>query len=200
MKTLLLVIVTLMAAHCARADSCCSASAPDESSTHEIPDHSVFHLDGKWVNQNGETVKLVDFSGKPSLVTMFFASCGYACPILIEDMKSLRKQLPEDAQAQLNIVLLSFDTERDTPAALAAFAKQRDLETPPWVLLHGDEDVVLETSAVLGVRFRKDEQGNFAHSNIMTLIDAHGEVAFTLEGLRADPAPMVEAINELLSK
>lgn len=78
---------------------------------------------------------------------MFFASCAVACPILVEDIRGVQKEFTEDQRDQLNIVMLSFDTERDTPAALAAFAKARSLSCPPWTLMHGDADVVLETAA-----------------------------------------------------
>ncbi len=197
MKIQILSLMLVLSASGAWADACCSVSVPAAASTNALPDHSLFHLEGEWSNQKGETVSLVDFAGKPSLITMFFSSCGYACPILIQDMKNLRSQLPLDQQDQLNILLLSFDSERDLPAALAEFATQRDLETPPWVLMHGDEDVVLETSALLGVRFRKDDKGNFAHSNLITLLNAQGEVVYKLEGLRADSAPLLEAIKTL---
>ena len=112
----------------------------------------------------------------------------------------MQKELTEDQRDQLNIVMLSFDTERDTPAALAAFAKARSLSCPPWTLMHGDADVVLETAALLKVRYRKDDQGNFAHSNIMTLLNAEGEIVYQLDGLRADPAPLLKAINGLSEK
>ena len=186
------------------AEKCCKVTnappAIKAALTAPLPDHSLFHLEGNWTTHGGDAVALNHFTGKPTLVTMFFASCAVACPILIEDIRGVQKELPEAQRDQLNIVMLSFDTERDTPEALAAFAKARSLSSPPWTLMHGDADVVLETAALLNVRYRKDDQGNFAHSNIMTLLNAEGEVVYQLDGLRADPAPLLKAISSLSEK
>ena len=52
---------------------------------------------------------------------MFFANCGYACPVLVNDMQRLRTSLPAEVRAKARFVLVSFDTARDTPEALHAF-------------------------------------------------------------------------------
>ena len=45
-----------------------------------------------------------------------------------------------------------------------------------WTLLRGAPNDVLELAALLGVKFKKDLGGQFAHSNIITVLDANGEV------------------------
>ncbi len=180
------------------ADSCCAAALKAAKAA-TLPDQSLYHLEGDWTVHTGTPATLSTFAGKPTLLTMFFASCGYACPILIEDVRALINSLPEEQRDGFNIVMLSFDTERDTPEALATFAKQRKLPTPLWSLLHGDADLVLETSALLGVKYRKDTQGNFAHSNIITLLDKNGVIVHQLEGLRADASPLKDALKGQLA-
>lgn len=180
------------------ADSCCPAALKGAKLA-SLPDRSLYHLEGAWTVHTGTPATLATFAGKPTLLTMFFASCGYACPILIEDVRALINSLPQDLHDDFNVVMLSFDTERDTPEALAKFARERRLPAPPWSLLHGDADVVLETSALLGVNFRKDTEGNFAHSNIITLLDANGVIVHQLEGLRADASPLKAALQKELA-
>jgi protein SCO1/2 len=90
--------------------------------------------------------------------------------------------LPEAQRAEARIVMVSFDTERDTPEALKAFRESRGLPDD-WVLLHGGDDAVRELAALLGVKFKRETDGNFAHSNLITILSKDGEVAHQRAGL-----------------
>src|SRR5262245_60767301 len=102
---------------------------------------------------------------------MFFAKCEYACPLLVHDMKRIEAALPEHVRSNVGFVLVSFDSDRDTPAALAEYRKNHELAAN-WTLLRGAPDDVLELGALLGVKFKKDARGQFAHSNVITVLDA----------------------------
>ena len=52
---------------------------------------------------------------------MFFATCEYACPVLVHDMQRLRAALPAGVKDKVQFVLITFDTRRDTPPALKAY-------------------------------------------------------------------------------
>ena len=114
---------------------------------------------------------------------MFFASCGYACPLLVTDMQAIRDQLPADVRDRAAFVLVSFDVARDTPAALAAYRTQRGLDGS-WTLLHGDNDAVRELAALLGVKYKQEVDGSFAHSNLVTVLNAEGEIVHQRTGLK----------------
>lgn len=53
-----------------------------------------------------------------------------------------------------------------------------------------------ELAALLGVNYAEDSRGQFAHSNIITLLNAEGEIAFQLTGLKQDSAPLIAAIEK----
>jgi len=113
-----------------------------------LPDRSLYQLDSSWTDDAGAAVKLVSFRGRPQIVTMFFARCEYACPLLVHDMKRIEAALPENVRTNVGFVLVSFDSERDTPAALAAYRKNHNLASN-WTLLRGAPDDVLELAALL---------------------------------------------------
>jgi len=52
---------------------------------------------------------------------------------------------------------------------------------------------------LLGVKFKQDPSGNFAHSNLVTLLNAEGEIAFQEIGINRDPLPIINAAQKLLS-
>ena len=95
-------------------------------------------------------------------------------------------------------VLVSFDTERDTVEVLHAYRKRLNLDEDRWVLLRGGADDVMELSALLGVKFKKDLRGQFAHSNVITVLNPAGEIIHQQTGLNQDPAATVQAVAAAL--
>ena len=177
-----------------KTPSCC---AKEVAADQPVSDKSLFQLDSSWTNDKSRELKLGALRGRPLVVTMFFAKCEYACPVLVHDMKKVEAALPENVNTNIGFVLVSFDTERDTPAALAAYRKIHDLPAN-WTLLRGSADDVLELAALLGVKFKKDARGQFAHSNILTVLNSGGEVAHQQIGLNQPPDETVKHLVQLL--
>jgi protein SCO1/2 len=127
---------------------------------------------------------------------MIFTNCGYACPHLTNDMKNIAAKL-KGKREKVNFVQVSFDTERDNPEQLQKFSSEMGLDKD-WILLHGNEQAVRTLSVLLNVQFDKDAEGNFSHSNLITVLDKNGVLVYQKEGLDADHVETVEKINELL--
>ncbi len=162
--------------------SCCSE---DEGSS-GYSENSIYQLESVWTDQNGMKKELSDFAGKPTVMTMFFASCTYACPILVQDMKRIESQIPEGQLKNYNFVLVSIDPERDTPAKLKEFARVRNLDEKRWTLLTSNENNVMELAALTGFKFRKEKDGQFSHSNIINILGEEGEIIHQHLGLNQD--------------
>jgi protein SCO1/2 len=154
---------------------------------------SIYDLDSNWTNQRNEVVNLRELAGKPRVVCMFFSHCAYACPRITADMQSIEARLSEEQRTAVGFVMVSFDVARDTPDQLATFAATKELPDS-WQLLHGGNDETRELAAALGVRYRQEDDGNFAHANIIALLDAHGTIIHQHEGLRGDLSPLVSAL------
>src|SRR5688572_9418920 len=102
---------------------CCVVEKPavapccvEEKPAAPLTARSIYQLDANWTNDAGATVKLGSLRGKPVVLAMFFAQCEYACPVLVNDIQRLRAALPEAVREKTQLVLVSFDTARDTPA------------------------------------------------------------------------------------
>lgn len=178
----------------ARCPACC-ADEPTaaEAAAPALPARSLYQLDSTWTNDAGQSVSLASLRGRPVVVAMFFANCEYACPILVSDMQRLRDQLPPNVRARAQFVLVSFDSVRDTPAALKAY-RQRDHLDGSWTLLHGDAAAVQELAMVLGVKYKEDAKGQFSHSNLITVLNDDGEIAFQRAGLAGDVSEAAKAV------
>jgi protein SCO1/2 len=169
----------------------------DPGTTGIVSDTSLYQLESKWTSDKGAVIKLQELAGKPQLVLMFFASCNFTCPMLVNHLKQIESALPENLRTNVGFTLISFDAERDTPAALAKYREGRQLSAN-WTLLRGRSDDVLEIAALLGVKFKRDERGDFSHSNLITLLNRKGEITFQEIGLTTDKAPLVSAVGKLL--
>ena len=162
-------------------------------------DKSLYLLDSTWTSDVGRQIKLSALRGRPQIVAMFFTHCEYACPILVGELKTIEGKLPPEVLGKVDFLLVSIDSKRDTPAELAAFREKRQLARERWTLLRGGADDVRELAALLGVNYAEDARGQFAHTNLITLLNAEGEIAFQHAGLKQDPALLVAAIVKAAS-
>ena len=163
-----------------------------------LSDGSLYQLDSTWTNDAGVEVKLASLHGRPQVVSMFFATCQLTCPILINDLKRVEAALPDNVRTNIGFLLVTFDADRDTPEALAAYRKIHGLPSN-WTLLRGGADDILEFSALLGVKYKKDLRGQFAHSNVITVLDAGGEMVRQIAGLNREASETVKAVEQALA-
>ncbi len=192
MKTLLAFLLPLALFAADPLPPCCRPALPAGKPT----DKSLYLLDSKWTSDVNREIQLGVLRGRPQIVAMFFTHCEYACPILVSELKAIEAKLAPKVLAKVDFLLVSIDTQRDTPAELAAFREKRQLARERWTLLRGGADDVRELAALLGVNYVEDSRGQFAHSNIITLLNSEGEVAFQHTGLKQDPATLIGAIEK----
>ncbi len=173
--------------------SCCSS----EEETEEFSENSIYQLESDlpdglsadkagWTDQSGKKFSLAQLEGNPVVLTMFFASCTYACPILVNDMKKIESEIPENELSSYMFVLISIDPERDTPQKLAKFAQEKKLDKKRWMLLTGNSDEIMELAALIGFKYKKDNKGDFSHSNLITFLNKEGEIIHQQVGLNQD--------------
>ncbi|HJY21457.1 MAG TPA: hypothetical protein VJ279_01150, partial [Hanamia sp.] len=62
----------------------------------------------------------------------------------------------------------------------------------------GNEEAVRTLSVLLNVQFEKDGEGNFSHSNIISVLDKNGTLLFQKEGLEANHAETINTIQQIL--
>ena len=63
-------------------------------------------------------------------------------------------------------------------------------------MLRGSADDTLELAALLGVKYKRETSGQFAHSNLITVLNADGEIVHQQIGLNQDIAETVKRIVE----
>lgn len=148
-----------------------SANAADA-----LPATSIYQLPGKLNNQDGKPFQLRALRGQPVLVSMFYNSCEFVCPMLIDTMRMTQQGLDARARDQLGLLLITFDPARDDLKALKTIARQRELDPAHWTLARTDAASVRKIAAALDIQFRKLEDGQYNHTTVLVLLDANGRV------------------------
>lgn len=154
-----------------------------------LPGDSVYLLDDAFSDQQGHAFHLADRRGKPQLVAMFYTSCRYICPLIVDSAKGVEHALAPAERARLGVLLVSLDPARDDTAALASVARKRKLDPARWTLARTDAGTVRRVAALLGVRYRALADGEFNHTSALVLLDAEGRVLARTERLGPVPDP-----------
>jgi protein SCO1/2 len=165
-----------------------------------ISDLSLYNLPSKWTNQNGQNIEMKDLKGKVLVMVMIYTSCKSACPRLVADMRNIESRLPENIKGNVKLVLVSIDPEVDTPERLKAFSIENKMETDQWIFLRSTEENTREFAAVLSVNYKKVSPMDFSHSNIISVFNAEGELAYQQEGLGVNSDETVQKITEEAEK
>jgi len=173
--------------------------ASASESVEVFPDASIFNLKNNWTDTNGKNFALSQLKGHTFLLAMIYTSCQFSCPLVIQEMNRIRKKLPKNIDAQTRSVLVSMDPARDTPDALKKFAAKRKLDLKSWVLLTAKEELpIRELSTVLGVNYKKIGD-DFAHSNLITVVDQAGVIVFSKANLGQQIDETADAIKKAFS-
>lgn len=192
--TLALIATTSLACAPGRQESESVAGKDAPTPERAAREPSLFELDFAMRDGAGHERRLAEFAGQPLVLSMIYTSCKSVCPRTTADLRQLDRALPRELRARTRFVLFSLDPGRDTPARLAAFARENRLDAR-WTLLVASEDDMRTLAAVLGVRFRPEADGEIAHTATIVVADPDGAVRHRQQGLGADPAPLVHALR-----
>jgi protein SCO1/2 len=153
------------------------------------PGDSVYQLTLPLTDQDGKAVALDQGQGHPVLVTMFYTSCQFVCPMLVDALRDTLAALTPAQRERIDVLMVSFDPERDTVQVLRRTADERGLDRAHWTLARSDAAGARKLAALLGIRFRALPDGDYNHTSTLVLLDARGRIAGGSSRLgSADPA------------
>lgn len=104
--------------------------------------------------------------GKPTLIYFGYTNCPDACPLTMSNIALAKRALPKADQGKLEVVFVTTDPERDTPASLGSWLKAQD---PGFIGLTGDFPTIQAGARQIGIGIdppRKEKDG--------TVVSMHG--------------------------
>ncbi len=97
-----------------------------------LPDVDRFKL----TDQNGESFDSADLTGRPFVVSFFFASCPTFCRELNNELDRVNRALKD---TDIQFLTITVDPENDTPEKLSQYAEGYDAKPDRWAFLTGQK-------------------------------------------------------------
>jgi protein SCO1/2 len=123
----------------------------------------------------GRVRHLEDFRGKAVVVFFGFTHCPDVCPTTLADLARVLQQLGPDAE-RVQVLFITVDPERDTPAELAKYVQAFD---PRFIALRGDPEQTARVAKEFKIYYEKRKQGatyTVDHSAQSYVIDPQGRL------------------------
>ncbi|MFJ3522695.1 SCO family protein [Pseudomonas sp. NPDC090203] len=121
----------------------------------------------------GNQKTLSSYKGRVLMVFFGFTQCPAVCPVTLSRAAKVKKQLGPDGD-RLQVVFITLDPERDTPAVLEAYVKTFD---PTFEALYGSLEVTAATAEEFGVFYEKTPIGTtytISHTAMSYVYDSAG--------------------------
>lgn len=123
-----------------------------------------------------QPVSLSAFRGKAVLVTFIYTHCPNVCPLITSNLAAAQRQLGPEAR-HLQILAVTVDPRRDTPAAIRAFLTARGAAGRMDYLLGSHAQLERTWKAWdVGIQTGKNQLTD-GHSSIVYGITASGKMA-----------------------
>ena len=132
----------------------CGGNAPAFRAT-DISGTTEWGRDFALPDTTGQLRRLGDFRGKAVVLFFGYTQCPDVCPTTLSTMAEVMKQLGGDA-ARLQVVFVTLDPERDTPALIAEYMAQFH---PGFLGLRGDKVATDAVAREFKVFFTKQAAG-----------------------------------------
>ncbi len=146
--------------------------------------------DFQLTDHNGKPRSLADFSGKVVLVFFGFTHCPDVCPTTLSEMAGVMKQLGEKDASRLQVLFITVDPARDTPALLASYVPTFDAR---FLGLAGDQaatDKVIKEFKLFVQKVPAKDGKNYSidHTAGSYVFDPKGHIRlFVRHGQGAEP-------------
>ena len=125
-----------------------------------------------FINQNNDIVDLNYLKGKTTIVNFFFTSCPSICPIMVNELSRLQKEV--DGKYNIQILSHTVDPKRDSIGRLKDFINRKNINTENWDFVTGEKQDLYE-SGVFNYYLATQEDvlapEGFLHSEKFVLID-----------------------------
>jgi protein SCO1/2 len=154
--------------------------------------------DFQLADADGKVRTLADFKGKVVVLFFGYAQCPDVCPTTMTEMAQVRQQLGKDGD-KLQVVFITVDPARDTPAVMKAYMGAFD---PSFVALIPTPEQLAAVAKDFKVYYKKVEgttptSYSMDHSAASYVYDTQGRLRLYAR-YGAGVAPMVADVKALL--
>lgn len=146
------------------------------------------------VNQHGKTIDLAFWQGRTVLLVPFLSLCQDVCPLITGNLLQVEQSLHADhAASQVEIVELTIDPGRDTPARLRAY---QQLTGADWQLVTERPAELRRLAKFFGFYYQKVPEENPPTKDWLTGKPLTYDVDHTDDYVVIDPSGVERVVND----
>jgi len=162
-----------------------------------FPADSIYNLDLMLLDKDGNEKEFNKLSGKIQVFAMIYTNCKTICPIIIANMKAIEKLIPENDIKNVNFSLITLDPGKDDVKILNKYFKNKKFNNKIWNLYRTTKEDTLKVALTLGLKYKKEKNNEYTHSNLIILLDDKGVVKIHHQGLDKNYSKMLKTIAEI---
>lgn len=129
------------------------------------------------MDQNRNILTSEDLRGTIILYTFTYTNCSVPCPQANESMQGVQAMLNDMDTGSIPVMLVTvfFDPVRDTPEALAAYARMVGGDESVWRFVTGEAAQLKEIiGGTFNTYYRQNDDGTFTFDPTFVLVDGWG--------------------------
>ncbi len=155
--------------------------------------------DWRFTDRAGRKVSAADLRGKPLVVSFIYTGCFQVCPATTQFLRTAVQHAKEAlGPGTFRVVSIGFNQPFDSPAALAAFARQQGIDVAEWEFLAPRTEDVAPLLEQFGLTVQPTAAG-FDHVIQASIVDADGVIYRQVYGDAFELPMFVGPLKELLS-
>lgn len=135
---------------------------------------SVYGISTPFIDDQGRSVRLSDWRGRPAIVAMEYANCRFICTITLQRLKDVQAAA-DRAGVKFDFIVISLDPKNDTPAEWQRYRVSKELPHANWHFLTASVADTPGVAGLLGVKYWLYD-GHIMHDFRLLRVDADGEV------------------------
>ncbi len=154
-------------------------------------------------DQDEKTISLSNWRGSAVVVTFIYVRCPLPefCPLMDRRFADVQRLVADDPKLRGRVRLLSvsFDPERDRPAALREQAAKLQADPAVWRFATAPADIVDRFAATFGVNVIREKDGTITHNLRTAVVGPDGRVLSIVDGNQWTASQVVADLRRALT-
>jgi len=154
-------------------------------------------------DQNGATLRLSEWRNIALVMTFIYIRCPLPqfCPMMDRRFAAIQMRAQSDAMltGRTRLLSVSFDPDRDTPAALKMHAETLGAIPPFWYVATAPPNVIDRFAAAFGVNVIRERDRTITHNLRTVLVAPDGRIERIYDGGGWTPESIVEDLRRVLA-
>lgn len=154
------------------------------------------------LDQTGQMVHLSSLEGHAFIVTFVYTSCPDTCPLTLRKLVAAYQRLPQNTRSQVQIIAITVDPERDTPARVQQYLTLNGFRDH-ILYLTGDPQTLESVWADFAIAVMRqplaDGQYEVAHTTVSYILDSERRIRYLIRDEALDPERLAGLLERLVA-